>query len=33
MDMIDRIVIKHTSVAEALATAAEEDQKIIDSRK
>lgn len=33
MDMIDRIVIKHTSVAEAVATAAEEDQKIIDSRK
>ena len=33
MDMMDRIVLKHTPVAEAVATAAEEDQKIIDSRK
>jgi len=33
MDMMDRIVIKHTPVADAVATAAAEDQKIIDSRK
>ena len=33
MDMMDRIVLKHTPVAEAVATAAAEDQKIIDSRK
>lgn len=33
MDMMDRIVIKHTPVADAVATAAAEDQKIIDSHK
>ena len=33
MDMMDRIVIKHTPVADAVATAAAEEQKIIDSHK
>jgi multiple sugar transport system substrate-binding protein len=33
IDMMDRIVLKQTPAAEAVATAAAEDQKIIDSRK
>ena len=33
MDMMDRIVIKHTPVAEAVSVAAADDQKIIDSHR
>ena len=33
MDMMDRIVIKHTPVAEAVFAAAADDQKIIDSHR